>query len=198
MLHEVFHFFTHLDKGFLFTLKQLIRYPGKMQREYINGLRAKHQKPFSMFFICATVAGLSLYTVNLLLIKYFGAGNDKEAQFFNHYWVVLQIALLPFYTLVTYLFFRQPNLNYAEVGVLQLYRFAIVFLLISIISLIRFILPDFQTKFLEFPIILIYSIITNLSFFHTSNRGIVIVKSIVIMIIAFGIASLVQAWLVGT
>jgi hypothetical protein len=52
--HEVFHFFTHMDKGILFTLKKLITSPGAMQRDYIHGDRFKRQKPFSTFFIGAT------------------------------------------------------------------------------------------------------------------------------------------------
>jgi hypothetical protein len=33
LLHDVFHFFTHLDKGFAFTLKSLFKRPGTMQLE---------------------------------------------------------------------------------------------------------------------------------------------------------------------
>ena len=49
LLHDIFHLFTHLDKGFGYTVKMLIKAPGHMQRQYIEGERAKHQKPFSMF-----------------------------------------------------------------------------------------------------------------------------------------------------
>ncbi len=49
MIHDVFHFFTHLDKGLPYTVRTLITAPGKMQREYVEGTRNKHQKPFSMF-----------------------------------------------------------------------------------------------------------------------------------------------------
>ncbi len=58
LLHEAFHFFTHLEHGFLYTLKKLITVPGKMQKLYVEGNRAKHQKPFSMFFISATISAL--------------------------------------------------------------------------------------------------------------------------------------------
>lgn len=49
IVHEVFHFFTHVDKGLPFTIKKLITHPGTMQREYLDGNRIRHQKPFSMF-----------------------------------------------------------------------------------------------------------------------------------------------------
>lgn len=34
---EVFHFFTNLDKGFLYTIKKLATIPGKIQKDYIDG-----------------------------------------------------------------------------------------------------------------------------------------------------------------
>ena len=42
ILHEAFHFFTHLNHGFPYTLKKLFTSPGKMQKEYIEGSRLKY------------------------------------------------------------------------------------------------------------------------------------------------------------
>src|ERR1700754_2075948 len=61
VLHEVAHLFTHLDSGFLYTLKALAINPGHMQRAYLEGHRSRHQKPFSMFFVCATIAGIGIF-----------------------------------------------------------------------------------------------------------------------------------------
>src|SRR3954465_173640 len=61
LAHEVLHHFTHFEKGFGYTLKKLVTRPGYMQRAYIEGDRTRHQKPFSMFFICATISALSRY-----------------------------------------------------------------------------------------------------------------------------------------
>jgi hypothetical protein len=63
LIHDIFHFLAHLDKGFAYTVKQMVVAPGKMQRQYTDGERSKHQKPFSMFFICVTIAALSRYWV---------------------------------------------------------------------------------------------------------------------------------------
>jgi hypothetical protein len=41
--NEAAHFFTHLNKRFLYTLKMLALQPGRMQREYLEGHRIKHQ-----------------------------------------------------------------------------------------------------------------------------------------------------------
>ena len=75
IFHEVFHYFTHFEKGFGFTLKQLITAPGRTQRAYIEGDRHRQQKPFSMFFICITFCALALYTINTLLIRFYHSGD---------------------------------------------------------------------------------------------------------------------------
>jgi hypothetical protein len=49
ILQEVAHTFTHVDHGFLFTLKELLIHPGTMQKRYLAGERKEYQKFFSMF-----------------------------------------------------------------------------------------------------------------------------------------------------
>ena len=85
IFHEVFHYFTHLDKGFGYTLKKLITSPGTMQRKYIEGERARHQKPFSMFFICGTISGLGYYLINVAFRKLYGEADYVSEDFFRHY-----------------------------------------------------------------------------------------------------------------
>src|SRR5689334_15255237 len=94
IFHDVFHLFTHLDKGFGFTLKQLIVAPGTMQREYIEGHRSRHQKPFSMFFICASITALWRYGIDLSLAQHYHSANGGEASFFHQYMVLMHSILL--------------------------------------------------------------------------------------------------------
>src|SRR6476469_1749570 len=108
MLHDVFHFFTHLDKGFGFTLKSLITQPGTMQRTFVDGDRARHQKPFSMFFICATILAVSRYWLNQTLVHYYHVGLTQEANFFHQYMVMVQIVMMPvlmMYNIITFVHF---------------------------------------------------------------------------------------------
>ena len=64
IFHEVVHTFTHADKGLLYTLKNLAIHPGIMQKNYLEGERKTNQKPFSLFFICASIAAIALHFVN--------------------------------------------------------------------------------------------------------------------------------------
>jgi hypothetical protein len=109
LLHDVFHFFTHLDKGFAYTLKQLTIAPGHMQRQFIEGDRRNHQKAFSMFFICATLTAFSRYWILKSLDSFNGQGGLNDANFFHEYLVPTQIGLLPIIILLAYLLFKNTK-----------------------------------------------------------------------------------------
>ena len=192
LLRDVLHFFTHIEKGFGFTLKQLIIAPGHMQRTYIEGKRSIHQKPFSMFFICATIAALSRYWIISAIIKYYHAGIISEAKFFHEYMVVTYIALVPAYALITYLLFYKTKYNYAEIGVMMLYTLSFIFLVASIISLPKLIYPRLETSLIEFPVFTIYMAITLKNYFKTIPWWIVSIKTVIIMLAAFWLNDLVE------
>lgn len=150
-----------------------------MQREYIDGDRARHQKPFALFFICATIAGLSRYWIYLVLIRYFGEGEMTEANFFHNYMVLVHVVLIPVYALITFLVFYNSRFNYAEIGVFLLYTISAFFLIVSVITLLRFIWPGLDTMYVELPVILLYNALTCANFFKEHRRWIVVLKSIV-------------------
>lgn len=178
LLHEVFHFFTHLDKGFGYTLKQLIKRPGHMQREYLEGQRNGHQKPFSFFFIAATVMGLSLYWINILLEYVYEAGNLAEGAFFHQYMVLLMVLSMPYFALIKYLFFYNSGYNFAETGVLILYMMSVLFLIVIIANMFKFFWPGMETRYIEVPSVLIYSIVTNIHFYNQQAKWKVVIKTI--------------------
>lgn len=192
LLHDVFHVFTHLDKGFGYTCKMLLLAPGHMQRAYIDGDRSRHQKPFSMFLICATIAALSRYWIFSVLINYYNTGNVSEANFFHEYMVIFNIALLPVHALIIYLLFYKSGYNYAEIGVFVLYSVSFFFLIATGIALFKFVWPGFDTAYVEFPILLIYNTIAFINFFHRQSRWIVALKSIIIMAAIFFLIQLLE------
>lgn len=197
LLHDIFHLFTHLDKGFGYTLKKLIGEPGHMQRTYIEGDRVKHQKPFSMFFICATVAALSRYWIYQALIRYYNIGDISEMNFANEFMVIFHIALLPLYALITYLFFYRSGYNYGEISVLTLYSISVLFLISTGISFMKFIWPEFDIAYIEFPFMLIYNTITYVNFFNQQGRWKVILKSLLIISCTFLLIQLVEDLVIG-
>jgi len=192
LLHEVAHLFTHLDKGFGFTLKELATRPGKMQKDYINGKRSVHQKPFSMFFVCATITGLAIYWISKSYIKAQGSPfEEMRMHFYQHYFVIFQSVLTPFYAFVLWLLFRNKNFNYAEALVLFAYSFAFMLLFICFVNIINLIPNHVETKYIELPVLAVYVIWTNLNFFKEQPAWLIILKSIVNLLICWFASNLI-------
>lgn len=185
LIHDAFHLFTHVDKGILFTLKKLITAPGTMQRDFIDGDRARHQKPFAMFFICATVAALIRYWMNIALMNYFQSGDVVEGAFFNKYLVIIHILLVPVYALITYCVFYSKRFNYAEIGVLILYTTSFFFLVTTLLWLTRFAWPTIDTAYIELPVVVFYNAITFKNFFKEEKTWVVVIKSMVTVTLIF-------------
>ena len=61
---EIFHFFTHVEKGFLKTTGQLIFYPGRLCRKYLEGKRKAYHKPVSFFLIWVAIYLFIWYLVD--------------------------------------------------------------------------------------------------------------------------------------
>jgi Protein of unknown function (DUF3667) len=187
LLHEVLHTFTHFDKGFIYTLKELAIRPGTMQKKYLLGERSRYQKPFSLFFICATITGLSFYFMETLSPQ--GAELDPTREdFLRHYFVILQAVLLPFFALMTWILLGNKNLNYAELLVQFTYTLAFGFLLLIPVGLLRqfHILPNQNwAKYVDIPVLAVYVIWTNLNFFNKQSSWVVIVKSVTILLVCW-------------
>lgn len=196
LLHEIFHLFTHLDKGFGFTLKQLVIAPGDMQRRYIEGNRSNYQKPFSMFFICATIAALSRYWIYGALMKFYHVGDASEVSFVHEYMVMVHIALLPVQALIIYLFFYKAGYNYAEIGVMVLYSVSFFLLIATLTSLLKFFWLHLDTAYVELPFLLIYNVITFLNFFNKQPRWIVAIKSFVIFLCIFFLFQVIEDFVI--
>jgi hypothetical protein len=187
LLHEVFHYFTHVDKGFGYTLKQLIVRPGAMQKEFVEGKRSAHQKPFSMFFLCGTIAGLGYYFINVFYQKMYDRNTEAEADFFRHYFILLQAVMLPVYTFILWVLFKNSKKNYAELLVLSLYTVSIVFLVFILINALKLVFPDFENRYLELAFIFFYNSMTNVYFF-AENKWIVIGKTVVMLLASYAIS----------
>ncbi len=192
LVHDVFHFFTHLEKGFGYTLKQLVLAPGTMQREYIEGVRSKYQKPISMFLLCATINALFKYWIYAILFKYYQSGNEAETSFIHQYMVLLDFVILPVVALVTWLFFLKAGYNYAETGVMQLYNFSFIIILFIPVAFLRLIWPELDTAYIELPLLLSYTAITFIRFYNTFNPWITLIKTIAAMTIVFLLAQVLE------
>jgi len=144
LVHELIHFFTHIEKGFLFTTKQLVLSPGKTVFEFIEGKRKKYFSPVSYFLVWITIYALLLYWFQKVFgenrvidyQQYFGDKASTEYAI-THLALVLTI-VIPFQGLYLYLLFTKVRYNYFETIVIAIYCLGtIIFfqLLFALISL---------------------------------------------------------------
>lgn len=118
-LHDIPHSIFHVDKGFFYTFISLFTRPGSMIKDYLDGKRVKYFRPFGYVIIMSTIC--------TLLVKLIAAGitstylkynpgfvpQEKEG-FFNHYFSVFIFLMIPFASVITYLFMRRGKYNFWE------------------------------------------------------------------------------------
>lgn len=137
LIVEVFHFFSHIEKGFFFTSYKLLIRPDKVIGEYLEGKRKKYTKPVSLYLIWVAIHLLAfqlirdwmnyenLRTGHLLWVK----GGEQQLFVVKHS-NVFGLLLLPVLSFLLWLFVARPKLNYIESLVATLYSLAAIELLI--------------------------------------------------------------------
>ena len=165
-------------------MKELAIRPGRMQKKYLSGQRSKYQKPFSMFFICASITALAFYWV----VRVSSGTTPLEIaqeKFIHNYFVILQSVLVPFLAFILWLLFPNPKLNYAEMLVLFIYTMSFGFLLIIPTNMFSLFSNSKWIPFMGIPVLGIYVTWTNLNFFNTQPAWIVVIKSIFMLLVGW-------------
>ena len=196
--HEVLHTFSHFDKGFLYTLAELLKHPGLMQKKYVEGYRSGYQKPFSMFFVCATIYGIAMYFIINPSAQYNLQNNGEiKMHFYRHYFVFLQAILLPLYVLIYWILFRSKDFNYAEAFVSFLYSLSFLLLLLIPLNMVNLLPFEISEKYIEIPAVAVYLIWTNLNYFKLRNTFFTIFKTIVLLLLVEFISNSCIDYIVG-
>lgn len=122
----------HVDKGLLYTIKELAIRPGKMIRGYLAGKRVNYFAPFAFVIITAAV-----YTLVFRLLgdtpkvqvvsdsadhqEKIMRLNDVIATIMTDHYALAMLCLLPFFSLSTFLFFKKSGFNFWEHLVINSY-----------------------------------------------------------------------------
>ena len=153
ILHEVFHAFTHADKGVLYLTKSLMRKPGVTAREYtLEGKRSKYFNPFSFLLI---VLGLNIAVNNFInpytssehtgisatqgvkptvpkAVSPYAERQHAATTFIERHVNIVGMVAIPLFAFIFWLCFRRSGINYAEHLVANVF-FSSFFSLASII-----------------------------------------------------------------
>jgi len=128
---EIQYTVLHMNKGFFYSIKNILRAPGKTAREFLEGNRVNHYKPILLVFV---VAGISAFLTNSLIhpevviAKYSDGHNIKSAidmnvytSFIYKYQAILMLLSVPLMAFFTWLAFKKWEYNYCENVVITAY-----------------------------------------------------------------------------
>jgi Protein of unknown function (DUF3667) len=121
---ELKYTFLHLNKGFLYTAKQLFIRPGDTVREFIEGKRVQHYKPILLLFVLAGLNGLAMHFLPVEEFIYNPKGDQASAKqieigksifdWLTKNYTLFELFLLPIYSLCSWLAFKKFGYNYIE------------------------------------------------------------------------------------
>lgn len=126
--------------GIIYTIKQLLTRPGHSIREYIEGKRVQHFKPFSFVIVCATAYGLlfhflvpdSFHIESSADSENILSGYLKVINWSLDHFAYASLIIILSTTSASYIVFKKQSYNLAEHLVLNTYFRGLV-LLISIL-----------------------------------------------------------------
>ena len=131
----------HTNKGFLYTIKNLIKSPGRTARRFIEGDRVNHYKPILLAFLLSGISAVISFKVIGLaaIMKEFYTGQHVNSPFMNDYMAIstgynafIMLGLVPIFALTTWLAFHKWKANYYEHIVMNAYILS-TYTLVSIV-----------------------------------------------------------------
>lgn len=211
--HELEHSVLHMDRGILYSLKQLMLRPGKVLRDYIEGRRGNQVKPLLLITMMSAV----VLVLNRLLIGTsiadggaseailagqalpaemlrFMAASRSVGTWIESHFAAFTLMLLPIEALAFRLFFsRYSKLNYPEWLVITSLLTVQTFVIWSVLVLLHRWVP--QTQVLAGMLGMTYSLVSLVQFFQqrptwsTVWRGVLAlgVFSVVCVIVVFAV-----------
>lgn len=125
--HDIQHGLLHLDKGILYTAKELFTRPGNSIREFIEGKRVKHFKPISLVIVLAGIYGVLFHFFKINLFANYvvinGSGEKinhlneivtHTSEWISQHYSILALLQIPVFAVGTYIGFKKAGYNFIE------------------------------------------------------------------------------------
>lgn len=131
----------HTNKGLLYSVKKVLKNPGKTAREFIDGNRVSHYKPLPLVFVLSGISTFLSYKVlgfDKIMSSYYSGKkmnsdlNTDMISFLTSYTPILMLLMVPFFAITTKIAFRKWGHNFYEHVVMNSYILSF-YTLISII-----------------------------------------------------------------
>ncbi|MNK11546.1 hypothetical protein D3C87_295880 [compost metagenome] len=140
---EIQYLLIHTNKGFLYTIKKLLKNPGKTAREFIDGNRVNHYKPLLLMFVLSGISAFVSYKIIELnkIAKEIYTAQHLNAPFMNDmmtflasYNSLLMLLLIPIFAFCSWIAFSKWKNNYYEHIVMNAYILSVQTILMLVFS----------------------------------------------------------------
>mgnify|MGYP002361473672 FL=1 len=199
---ELLHFLTHIEKGFITTSGQLLIRPGVVAQEYLEGKRKKYHKPVGFLLIWIALFTLIYHGSEKLANAGVAHGatlfSDAANKAIFRFRSIVELCILPFSALNSWLVIARNRLNYIEILVVFFYFTSFLFMLLSL-QLILAILTsvNFHTSTFDLVTIGIYTawlLYAGFSFYRQFHIQYLVLRMILSLVtgvlVYFGLAHL--------
>lgn len=194
--HEVQHSVLHVDRGILYTIKELLIKPGYIIKNYLDGKRVDYFKPFAFIFILGTIYGLIVHFLNVSPEKEM-IPNGVSAEFsksvettiewvYGHFSLVM-LGFTFIAALSSYLVFRKSGYNYFEHLVMYSYIVGIMMFFQIISHILYYTLPVFWLIIATMLLSCCYMIWVLTQVFRKGSWFKTMIKAIICFFLAYGL-----------
>lgn len=211
--HELEHSVLHMDRGILYTLKNLMLRPGHMIRDYLEGRRANYVKPMLLVTIMAAVTLFLVKVTGTVPVPVELQGSappsaDAETaaaitryqktamDWVNTHFALITFFLLPIEALIFKLAFRRfKEINYPEWLVIVAFLTAQAFVIWALLALVQRWVPSYML--VMGALMVIYMIASLMQFFGTYPRWKTLLRGLFGIGAYFVVSSFVAAIIAG-
>ncbi|MDU1890544.1 MAG: DUF3667 domain-containing protein [Dysgonomonas sp.] len=191
LIDELQYGLLHINKGLLYTEKEMLFSPGVTIKNYLEGKRVKYTKPFLFLIIWGAIYSLVYHTFHFFPMKEMNNPDNTFLEYIplyewyaNHYSLFI-LFTLPIFALSTYWILHKSNYNYIEHLVVFSYiNGGKIFILLLCYPLIYFSksIPIYHIVHIIATIYVIWGIST---FFKTKSWSKAILKVVLCFILTY-------------
>lgn len=193
IIHEFLHGVLHVDKGIIYTCKELTIRPGKTIRNYLSGKRVNYFKPFGYLFLLATIYTVMMHFLGVPIFGNYEIIESVEGDaphetieklntinslsksvfdFMNNHYAAGSLISLPIAALCTFLCFFSTKYNYGEHLVVNSYIYGQTIVASIILIPFSYYFPEFNLTIASFTLfaLKIYMVVCVFNQYKLPNR----------------------------
>jgi hypothetical protein len=157
--HDLPHGLFHLDRGIIYTIRNLLLRPGYAAKSFISGQRIRHYNIFALFVImiaCKAILDLYNDTEFVFQSKDHNPADAEANKILQNYYKVIYLVWIPTISIFTWTLLRRLKYYYTEHIVLNGFILTGAFFYSLIFTLAGLLIKSTLFKFIGIVAVLLY------------------------------------------